>query len=376
MKRVRKIWVGIAVLVGILLVGGGVFRWWMGRPMYEPGEVRGRADLEPPPPREEMGDHGRWKVTEDVELAWFARGEGRPVLVMHGGPGIPEVEPWPLPSLYERFRFYYWAQRGSGASTRPFDRFEDASLWEVIETIEAKLGIGAQLADVERIRRILEEERLILVGHSFGALLASLYAAEFPDRVERLVLVAPADALVLPSEVDFFERIENRLSGEDREGWNVFLDDLLDFGELPSRTEAELVEQQRTWARFYAKATHGNTGPALQRAVEGAGGWVAPAIYVGLGMRHDWRRALQAVKSPVLILHGSEDLMPPSRSGVYLDAFPNAEIEVIEGAGHFPHRTHPAQVERRLQRFMVGASARAAPPVRGSEGEPEPRPSP
>ena len=47
-------------------------------------------------------------------------------------------------------------------------------------------------ATIERIRRILGRDRLTLVGHSFGAFLAAMYAAEFPDRVEALRSVVGA----------------------------------------------------------------------------------------------------------------------------------------------------------------------------------------
>jgi proline iminopeptidase len=49
-------------------------------------------------------------------------------------------------------------------------------------------------------RTILGGGKLMLVGHSFGGFLASLYAAEFPQHVKALILIAPADVLVFPQE--------------------------------------------------------------------------------------------------------------------------------------------------------------------------------
>ena len=57
----------------------------------------------------------------------------------------------------------------------------------------------AQLADIERLRRASGETSLILIGHSFGAFLAALYATEFPERVRAPVLVLHG-ALDLQSE--------------------------------------------------------------------------------------------------------------------------------------------------------------------------------
>jgi len=53
--------------------------------------------------------------------------------------------------------------------------------------LDQTLGLGAQIADIERIRQILGEDKLILVGHSWGGFLASLYAAEFPEHVTALI---------------------------------------------------------------------------------------------------------------------------------------------------------------------------------------------
>src|SRR5439155_15020446 len=106
--------------------------------------------------------------------------------------------------------------------TKPFDRFS-ADFYSNMTALERTLGIGAQVADIERIRRILGEEKLILMGHSFGGFLAAMYAAEFPERVEALVLVAPAGVLVLRDEVEgFFEEIRKGLPRDKHAEYDLF----------------------------------------------------------------------------------------------------------------------------------------------------------
>src|SRR5207249_1585729 len=98
-----------------------------------------------------------------------------------------------------------------------------------LQELERTLGIGAQVADIERIRHILGQKRLVLIGHSFGAFLASMYAAEFPEHVAGLVLVAPSGVLVLPGEADFFEVIGERLPKDQRDDYKGFLQDYFGF---------------------------------------------------------------------------------------------------------------------------------------------------
>jgi proline iminopeptidase len=73
-----------------------------------------------------------------------------------------------------RWNVIHYDQRGCGRSTRPIDRFSSPSFFD----------------HIERIRTILGGDKLVLIGHSFGGFLASPYAAEFPQHVKALVLVA------------------------------------------------------------------------------------------------------------------------------------------------------------------------------------------
>ncbi len=95
--------------------------------------------------------------------------------------------------------------------------------------LERELGLGAQVADMERIRRILCVEKLIIIGHSFGGFWASLYAAEFPERVEALILVAPADVLLIPQTGGgLFEAVRRRLPEEMQAEYAAYLRDYFD----------------------------------------------------------------------------------------------------------------------------------------------------
>ena len=114
----RKIWIAGACILTVAAIAAALGWWWLGRPMYEPGQLAARADLEPPAQTPAQND--RWQVTPEIELAHFAVGTGRNVLVVHGGPGIPDETPYSgLADLTDRFSFHYYAQRGCGPSHAP-----------------------------------------------------------------------------------------------------------------------------------------------------------------------------------------------------------------------------------------------------------------
>ncbi|MCI0391080.1 MAG: alpha/beta hydrolase [Acidobacteria bacterium] len=245
MKKSLKVGAVISVIFpAIVLFAAGVIWYLMGQPLYTPGTVRSgeklRAPLEPPA---QPADEHFWKVEPDIQLYHFSTGEGRNVLIVHGGPGIPYLEPWTgLSPLQSRYKFHYYDQRGSGQSSRPVDKFASKNYYKNLIELESTLGIGAQIADIERIRRILGDEKLIVVGHSFGAFLASLYAAEFPERVDSLVLIAPAPLLVMPlKDGGLFETVRRQLPADMQADYDAFLGEYLDFQNIFSRSETDLI---------------------------------------------------------------------------------------------------------------------------------------
>jgi proline iminopeptidase len=323
----------------------------MGKPLYEPGMVRdGKKEVGSLEPPDQPEEDEWWVMPDDIQLYHFAEGRGRNVVVVHGGPGYPYRRPWAgLASLADRYRFHYYDQRGCGRSSRPFDRFESTNTWRNIQQLEPKLGIGAQVADLERIRRILGDEQLILIGSSFGGLLATLYAVEFSARVEKMILVAPADLLVMPSPFgSLYDLVGERLPAEMQEAFEAYMADYFDFGGIFNKSEEELSAINWAFTRFYKAAyAAGAPGQADENALKSipqqgkAGGWMVQAQYFSLGKQHNYQKAVSNINAPVLVVHGAGDLQPLEASREYANAFNNGRFEVVQGAGHFVAEEQP-----------------------------------
>ena len=338
-KRIKTIFYIFVGLVFLFLSGRGVLWYFLGQPLYTPGMVRSEANLRAPlapPMQSDKPDF--WKVENDIELYHFSEGQGRNVLVIHGGPGMPFLAPWlALHPLTEQFKFNYYDQRGSGQSTRPIDRLEEQNFYSNMVEIDRIVGLGAQIADIERIRRILGEKKLIIIGHSFGGFLASLYAAEFPEHVEALILISPADLLMMPQKGDdLFKEVRKRLSEDRHEEYDLFLKNYFDINGLFSKSDADLVTLQQEFGRYYVDALD------LPLPKQGEpGGWMAFGMFLSMGRQHDYREALQTIQAPALVLHGAKDLQPEVASRLYSDLLPNAKFAVIENAKHFAFFDQP-----------------------------------
>jgi len=342
MKHFKPLMMIGLVLLVLLAVGAGALWWSFTGPLYRPGMVRASQNLRSPlTPFAQSGDPDFWQMEADIRLYHFSRGDGRNVLIIHGGPGMPFREPMSgLEPLTGEYRFQYYDQRGCGKSTRPFDRFESSDMYANMTSLDRTLGLGAQIADIERIRRILGDEKLILIGHSWGGFLASLYAAEFPEHVQALILVSPATALVMPQdEPDLFETVRQRLPIDQQAEYNAFMKDYMDFNKLFARSEADLIALDEKFGRYYLSVVDIPSDGMIQQGEPG--GWMSWGMYISMGQRHDYRAALKQVSAPVLVLHGANDLQSEAASRQYADLFPNARFVVLPNASHFSFEQQP-----------------------------------
>lgn len=98
-----------------------------------------------------------------------------PVIVLHGGPGADHRSLLPLVDLADAYRVTFYDQRGAGLSERV--AADTLNLDGYLSELDALIG--------------MQGEPVILIGHSWGAMLAHAYVGQHPDRVERMVLIEP-----------------------------------------------------------------------------------------------------------------------------------------------------------------------------------------
>ena len=328
------------ILLGIIgLIAYFLYRAFTG-PIYSPGDLTIKDKYRHVLEASSQSDRPNFfELNDDISLHYFTQGEGEPALVIHGGPGIPYTKSWSgLDSLADQYQFYYYDQRGCGKSSRPFDKFESSNFYQNMKALDENLGLPAQIGDIEQIRRKLRQEKITLIGHSFGGFLACLYAIEFPEHVKSLILVTPAEVLKIPSDSDgLYGIIEKNLPKESLPAYKAYLKQVFDFKNVFKKSEAELVAQNKEFIKYYNLATNNSIGdvdPPL-------GGWVQNACFLSMGQQHDYSKALSKIEVPVLVLYGKEDLIPLSSLDLYLEYLPQASLKEIPNATHFPFEEQP-----------------------------------
>jgi len=349
-----KLTILIASVILIALLAAAVWHWFNG-PLYQPGDVRAGKDLREPlaPPPQADARPGYWRVASDIELFHFEEDAGEPILTIHGGPGFVPAGPWPAgAALGADYRLVYYHQRGCGSSTRPIRSLPDQNFYQSMQALNRTLGLAAQVADIERIRRILGREKLILAGHSFGAFLAALYAAEFPEHVRAVIAVAPADLAVLPTpDGGLFGQIRQRLPAGKLPEYEKFLAEYFDFKGAVKKSDDELAAMYRRFGTFYLAASP-SAAHAIAGTMEGNGGMMPLAVYLSMGRRHDYRDAFGRVAVPVLVIHGRDDLQSAAWSRHFAELFPSHRMVEIAGAGHFVFADQPAAFATAVREFL------------------------
>ena len=111
----------------------------------------------------------------DCELYCETEGKGTPIVLLHGGPGSTHHGFHPHFSRASKFaKVIYYDQRGTGISDH--ERGE-------------KYTLDQAVGDLERLRKALNIDTWVVLGHSYGGLLAQYYSTQHPESVKGLVLV-------------------------------------------------------------------------------------------------------------------------------------------------------------------------------------------
>jgi pimeloyl-ACP methyl ester carboxylesterase/predicted glycosyltransferase len=284
---------------------------------------------------------------DGVKLAYAIYGDGPQTIVF--------IPPWAIvhsrvykaqvPYFSERFRCITYDGRGNGKSDRPDE--------------VAAYTLDNYVADALAVMDACAADPAILVGLSYGGLIASVIAAHHPQRVQAAILVGTV-ATIGPAPYPYFMPSHFVARHERHEGWDKYnraywQSDYADFAEYFIRSAQSEPHSTRQIEEGIAWAGE-TTGPVLVRTVEARA--IAPQLEVGEAM-------YRAIRCPLLLIHGDEDRIQPHGRAQAVADITGAELFTMAGAGHNPLARYPAKanalivdfLERRLGIAAVGRSA-------------------
>ena len=289
--------------------------------------------------RSSFADDGSF-VRDGVTLHYRTEGSGPPVVFLSGGPGfdvdymIPVAEF--LPASYQRV---FFDQRGTGRSVIPDMTADHMTLQHAVE-------------DLEALRISLGQDRLILLGHSWGAMLAMAYAAAHPERVDRLVLIGSGGP-TLAFAASFQDNIRARLRPEDVEAQRYW-EEAGKRGVDPDKAALEALRaivpgyffDRSKGLEFASQLREGSLHPQVNTL-----------LFQDLAKSYDVRDGIRRLDRPVLIVHGHQDPISDRIAADIQSLIPSSTLQFIHRAGHFPWIEQPEEFGRILVAFFEGAAS-------------------
>jgi proline iminopeptidase len=261
-----------------------------------------------------------------VDLGTPRRGT---IILVHGGRGIGdhagELEAYR--PLAEEFRLIAYDQRGCGESSETppftFDRLAD---------------------DLEEIRATLVGAPCVVLGGSFGGMIALTHALRHPGGASHLILrgTAPSHHHEAEAVENIKARLHKATSASVGMVHRMFSDAVVDDTELMLIWAAL---QPLYYEKFDPDASLERTRTMRFHAV------THNALFANKD--YDLRPRLKEIAVPTLVVCGAADwICPPSQSRLIAEAIPGAELFMVEGANHAVHVEAREAVLARIRRFL------------------------
>jgi len=279
------------------------------------------------------------RTADGRTLGYHRKGTG-PMLICHpGGPGFSSLYFGDLAGLWERFTLVMINPRGTGGSSKAAD--------------PRAYQIDDYVSDVEELREHLGLDRMLLLGHSHGGVVAQVYAVRYPERVERLVLVSTL-ARFGPEHQEAM-----KVGMEKRSGQPWFTDALAALQaeqEGKFSTDEEMAELTfRELPLYFA-----HFGAAEAGYLETLRGETPNADALRLFNKEifetfDLRGDLGAIKAPTLVITGDDDFIcGPVCAGEIAAGITGASKVIVEDSGHMIFIEQPEAFQREVADFLEG----------------------
>jgi proline iminopeptidase len=265
---------------------------------------------------------------------WTAvEGDGPPLVLLHGGPGLPDYFDGLAPQLGEFARVHRYEQRGCGrtADVEPYD-------------------CATLVADLEALRAHWGLEDMFLAGHSWGASLALLYALEHPGRVRGMLYLCGM-GIELGWKQAHKEKIEERLGAPLHAKYAELRAELAGTTDEAARDALAV----KLWKMQMLTECHhpGNAVklPLIETVSTRVNGLVN-ADFERIIQEPGFKERVEACKVPALVLIGASDPRPAWPALGLARTLPQARLEILAGAGHFPWIEQPDHFFRAVASFL------------------------
>ncbi len=268
----------------------------------------------------------------DVSLFVKVIGQGYPLLLMHGGPGLDHTTLLRLQPLADQFTLIFYDHRCNGRSE-----------WADV----CSMTFENLTADADALRQTLGFDKWAVLGHSFGGNVALEYALRYPQSLTRLVLMdTGGDQWWVEHNAPEIVAKRGYSAGAVRAARRFY------SGQMTPREFYTNFLRFMT-AYYYRLNLLGLAremvfGPRVKMHPEAT-------IFGYSQLLHGWTvmDRLCEIQAPTLVLAGRQDfLFPPEHQAMLAAGIPNARLEIIERSGHNPQEERLTEVIQLVKPFL------------------------
>ena len=260
--------------------------------------------------------------------------------LLHGGPGADHTSYKPtFSALSDRLQLVYIDHRGQGRSARG---------------PQSSYTLDNNVKDIEALRQYLGLDQIIVIGGSYGGMVAMTYAAQYPESVSHLI----AYATVASSEFLTKAKAILKLRGTPEQ---IAIAQKLWDGSFQS--DAELLEYFEVLAPLYSYQlqiqSQSNNSPSQLDDQRPTGGdrilshQATNEAFGGFLRTYDIRSDLSKITAPSLIIGGRHDwICAPEFSEEIAQLIPQAELHIFEQSGHLLRIDEPQKLLNTIADFL------------------------
>lgn len=270
---------------------------------------------------------------DSANLYCRAVGQGDPLVVIHGGPGLSMDYLLPLEELAKDHLIIFYDQRGNGKSTGDIHH----------DTMTLRKFID----DLQAIQRHFGFHKIGLIGHSWGAYLAMSYATEYPDQVNKLILL---NSIPLS-----FSALSSNEELKQQDPYEAMIDALIKSDAFQNHNAEEMIKFYKDLFQFFfydpKLVDKLNLDKMSTTQVQNSARIHKLFEENFFHKSHDLRDKLARLNDiSTLIIHGNSHDVPESVAHEIHSLIKGSVLTVLE-SGHFPYIEKPKEFFECIARF-------------------------
>lgn len=275
--------------------------------------------------------------SDSTPIHYKTIGKGAPLLIINGGPGMNSNGFEHLAEQLSENNFaILYDQRGTGKS-----------VLKILDT--TTITIQLMIEDMEQLRKHLKIDKWSILGHSFGGMLASQYATQYPQHIEKLIL-SSSGGIDLDLLTYVSKSINSKLSSQQLDSVNYWTKKI-DDGDT---THAARLNRGRNLAPAYV--INKKYLPIIAERLTQGNGTINQLIWQDFQkIQFNCSEKLKTFKQPVLIIQGKEDIISTETAEKAHAAFSNSKVVLMDHCIHYGWLDNPEVYFKEINSFLNDA---------------------